>query len=69
MHHFSAEIYKVGINAVADVPVEVTATLHEGKGYIRIKGTINGFAFSTTLVPVKRKPYRVQAHRSLSRLP
>ena len=59
MHNFRAEIYKVGINAVADVPVKVTAALHEGKGYIRIKGTINGFAFSTTLVPVKGKPYRL----------
>ena len=59
MHNFSAEIYKVGINAVADVPVEVTAALHKGKGYIRIKGTINGFAFSTTLVPVKGAPYRL----------
>jgi len=59
MQNFSAEIYKVGINAVADVPAEVTAALHKGKGYIRVKGTINGFAFSTTLVPVKDAPYRL----------
>ena len=59
MHNFRAEIYKVGINAVVNVPVEVTAALHKGKGYIRIKGTINGFAFSTTLVPVKGAPYRL----------
>ena len=59
MHNFRAEIYKVGINAVVDVPAEVTSALHEGKGYIRIKGAINGFAFSTTLLPVKGKPYRL----------
>lgn len=59
MHSFSAEIYKVGINAVVDVPAEITNALHKGKGYIRIKGTINGYPFSTTLVPVKDKPYRL----------
>lgn len=59
MHSFSAKIYKVGINAVVDVPADVTAAIHRGKGYIRIKGTINGFAFSTTLVPVKDAPYRL----------
>lgn len=59
MHSFSAEIYKVGINAVVDVPVEITTAMHKGKGYIRIKGTINGYPFSTTLVPVKDKPYRL----------
>ena len=29
------------------------------KGYIRIKGAINGFAFRQTLVPVKDAPYRL----------
>lgn len=29
------------------------------KGYIRIKGTINGFDFTQTLVPVKSAPYKL----------
>lgn len=59
MSSFSATIYKNGINACVDVPREVTATMIPVKGYIRVKGTINGFAFAQTLVPVKNAPYRL----------
>lgn len=56
---FKAIIYKVGINACADVPPAVTKTMTPAKGYIKIKGTVNGFAFKQTLVPVKNGPYRL----------
>jgi hypothetical protein len=51
--NFKAKIYKIGINAVADVPKRITSTLIATAGRIKIKGTINGFDFKTTLMPVK----------------
>ena len=59
MHSFKAEIYKTGINAAVDVPTALTAGMKPVKGYIRIAGTINGFHFKQTLVPVKNAPYRL----------
>jgi len=58
-HQFKALIYKNGINFCVDVPAEITALLAAVKGYIRIKGTVNGFAFTKFLVPVKNGPYRL----------
>ncbi|MXV49910.1 DUF1905 domain-containing protein [Pedobacter sp. HMF7647] len=57
--NFKARIYRVEINLCVDVPREVTDTMKPTKGYIRIKGTINGFNFIQTLVPVKNGPYRL----------
>jgi len=50
---FKAKIYKIGINAVVDVPKRITASMIATAGRIKIKGTINGFDFKTTLMPVK----------------
>lgn len=58
-YNFKAKIYKVGINCCVDVPTEITSKLTVSKGFIKIKGTINGFAFKKKLVPVKKKPYRL----------
>lgn len=58
-HHFKARIYKIGINWAVDVPADITDQLKPEKGYIRIKGQINGFHFIQTLVPVKNSPYRL----------
>ncbi|MDQ8053538.1 MAG: DUF1905 domain-containing protein [Pedobacter sp.] len=58
-HQFKAKIYSIGINWAVDVPTQVTEELVREKGYIRIKGQINGFEFIQTLVPVKNKPYRL----------
>lgn len=58
-HHFEAKIYKTGINWAVDVPADITDQLKPEKGYIRIKGQINGFDFIQTLVPVKNSPYRL----------
>lgn len=59
MKTFKAKIYKTGVNAAVDVPPEVTEAMVAEKGYIRIKGTINGFGFMQTLVPVKYALYRL----------
>jgi hypothetical protein len=58
-HSFQAKIYQTGINWCVDVPKEITAQLTVVKGYIKIKGQINGFDFTQTLVPVKNAPYRL----------
>ena len=54
---FKSRIYRRGINLVADVPKKVTDQLLATKGLIKIRGTVNGFSFHTTLMPVKNKPY------------
>lgn len=41
------------------MPARVSSKLKADKGYIRIKGTINGFSFDKSLVPVKDGPYRL----------
>jgi hypothetical protein len=56
---FKAVIYQTGINFAVDVPVGITSALKAVKGYIRVKGTINKFAFTKSLVPVKNGPYRL----------
>jgi hypothetical protein len=56
---FKAVIYKVGINPAVDVPPRITAKLIASRGYIPVKGNINGFAFHQTLCPVKDAPHRL----------
>lgn len=58
-HQFSAVIYKTGINWCVDVPPQIISELRADRGYIYIKGTINGFFFKKCLVPVKNNPYRL----------
>lgn len=58
-YSFQAVIYKIGINWAVDVPEEITQKLTPKKGYIRIKGTVNGFSFNKSLVPVKGASYRL----------
>src|SRR5688500_10922342 len=59
MINFKAKIYKVGINTCVDVPASVTQKMIATKGYIKVKGSINDFRFTKTLVPVKEAPYRL----------
>lgn len=58
-YHFKAKIYKTGINWAVDVPYSIVQGMIPEKGYIRIKGQINGFEFIQTLIPVKNAPYRL----------
>ncbi|HEX7847342.1 MAG TPA: YdeI/OmpD-associated family protein [Chitinophagaceae bacterium] len=56
---FKAKIYKAGINPCVKVPLNITADLIATKGYIPVKGTINGHFFQQTLCPVKDDKYRL----------
>jgi hypothetical protein len=56
---FTAQIYKTGINFAVDVPANISSALSVVRGYIRIKGTVNRFSFTKSLVPVKGGPYRL----------
>ncbi len=58
-HTFKAAVYKTGINFAVDVPAEITSDMPAVKGYIRVAGTVNGVAFTKSLVPVKNAPYRL----------
>ena len=64
-HKFKANIYKTGINLCVDVPKEITELLTANKGRINIKGQINGFDFTKTLMPVKNGPYRLFVNRAM----
>lgn len=56
---FKAPIYKTGINFAVDVPADISSGLTVVKGYIRVKGMVNSFPFTKSLVPVKEGPYRL----------
>jgi Domain of unknown function (DUF1905) len=56
---FKAKIYKVGVNPVVEVPYRITAKMKPVKGYIPVKGKIEGHPFVQTLCPVKNAPYRL----------
>jgi hypothetical protein len=56
---FTAVIYKTGVNGCVDAPATVTGKMKPQKGYIKVKGQINGFDFTTNLVPVRNGPYRL----------
>lgn len=58
-HTFKAKIHKVGINWCVDVPEKITMQMTADKGRINIKGKINGFDFTKTLMPVKHADYRL----------
>jgi hypothetical protein len=55
-HEFSATIYKQGINPCVDVPTEVSAALG-GRGYISVRGTLDGHPIRATLVPLGKGKY------------
>ena len=48
---FSARIYKLGINPCVDVPQEVSQAFAK-RGYIPVRGKLNGFPIRATLVPM-----------------
>jgi hypothetical protein len=59
IHSFKARIYKTGINFCVDVPKKITSKLIAEKGYIKVKGKVNGYPFTKSLVPVKGREYRL----------
>lgn len=58
-HSFAATIYKKGINPYVSVPVSITGKMKVIKGYIPVKGKIEGYDFLQTLVPIKNSEYRL----------
>lgn len=64
-HSFKAKIYSVGINWCVDVPRRITKQLTAERGHIKIKGQINGFTFTKTLMPVKSSPYRLFVNQAM----
>jgi hypothetical protein len=64
-HTFKAKIYKTGINWCVNVPANVTEKLIADKGRINIRGRINGFDFTKTLMPVKDKPHRLFVNQAM----
>lgn len=64
-HTFKAEIYQTGINWCVDVPTEITDQLDSEKGRINIKGQINGFEFTTTLMPVKNALHKLFVNKGM----
>jgi hypothetical protein len=55
---FTGAIRKIGINPHVSVPEDITRALG-GTGNIPVKGMVNGFAFRSTLVPVRGGPHRL----------
>jgi hypothetical protein len=49
--HFSARVYKLGINPCVDVPKEVSQAFAK-RGYIPVRGALNGSPIRATLVPM-----------------
>ena len=49
----------MGINPCVDVPSAITVKMVATRGYIPVKGKINGYFFEQTLVPVKNAEYRL----------
>jgi len=56
---FRARIYKVGINPCVKVPRRITSQMAPKRGYIPVRGKIEGHPFEQTLVAVKNEPYRL----------
>ena len=59
---FAGTIRKVGINPCVDAPLRVGREL-EARGYIPVRGTINGAAFTQTLVPIGGGRHRLYVNR------
>lgn len=64
-YKFSAKIYQTGINWCVDVPFKITNCLIIEKGRINIKGEINSFVFTKTLMPVKNSTHRLFVNKTM----
>ena len=62
---FEAKIYQTGINWCVDVPIDIRTLLTIEKGRINIKGQINGFDFTKTLMPVKNQSHRLFVNQAM----
>jgi hypothetical protein len=51
MREFSAKIFKVGINPCVDAPEEISRAFGK-RGYIPVRGTLNGHPVRANLIPI-----------------
>lgn len=58
-YSFLSKITKAGINPCVTVSKKITSQLTATKGYIPVKGTIEGLFFQQTLCPIKGEGYRL----------
>ena len=63
-HEFSAKVYKLGINPCVDVPQRVSQAFAQ-RGYIAVKGTLNGAAIRATLVPKGNGRHRLYLNTAM----
>jgi hypothetical protein len=56
---FKAKSIRPVLTGVLMFRKRITSQFKSGKGFIKIKGEINGSKFSKSLVPVKDAPYRL----------
>ncbi len=61
---FSAAIFKIGINPCVDVPVEISKAFGI-RGNVPVRGTINGYFFRSTLVPVGEGRHRLYVNTEM----
>lgn len=61
---FSAKIKKVGINPCVDTPLRVSRAFAK-RGYIPVRGTLNGKTFTQTLVPIGGGRHRLFVNRPM----
>jgi len=61
-HVFSGRIYKVGIIRYVDVPAEVSREIAGGAANVAVRGTVEGVALRTMLVPQGRGCHRLAIH-------
>ncbi len=63
-HSFSERIKIAGINPYVDVPKEVSDAFGI-QGNVRVKGSVNGFPFSSTLVPIGGGYHRLYVNTAM----
>jgi hypothetical protein len=61
---FGGTIKKVGINPCIDAPLRVGREF-KARGYVPVRGTINGAAFTQTLVPIGGGRHRLFINRPM----
>jgi hypothetical protein len=57
-HQFTAVIFKVGVNPCVDVPLKVSRAFNK-RGFIPIKGKLNGKSLIANLVPIGNNRHRL----------
>jgi hypothetical protein len=62
---FSATIYEYGMNPRVDVPEEISKAFAD-KGYVSVRGTLNGVGIRATLVPATAGRHVLYVNRQMA---